>query len=223
MPLELLRQALHTRSPEHRVGKSRNSMVNRLFPTCLTYNEIRESGFSRLLPVPPDSSENGVGGAGLPRMQIVGNLPLHGRTNGKNYAQLDPVRRRLLRLIAESRTNLRTASLAIDATPPTCTSSLTGARPACWPRTTARRWRSTWAAAPICCGTTGASGAGRVRIRRHPVPTPHPKATASSRRSMYEWPRVRVLGTMSRRRSRSLGCSPIRSSATSSGPSTPSA
>ena len=60
MPLELLRQALHTRSPEHRVGKLRNRVVNRLFPTFLTYNEIRESGLCRLLPVPPDSSENGV-------------------------------------------------------------------------------------------------------------------------------------------------------------------
>ncbi len=37
-----------------------------------------------------------------------------GRRTGKNDAQLDPVRRRLLRLIADSRTNLRTASLAIE-------------------------------------------------------------------------------------------------------------
>ena len=37
-----------------------------------------------------------------------------GRLTGKNDAQLDPVRRRLLRLMADSRTNLRTASLAIE-------------------------------------------------------------------------------------------------------------
>ena len=37
-----------------------------------------------------------------------------GRRTGKNDAQLDPVRRRLLRLMAESRTNLRTASLLTD-------------------------------------------------------------------------------------------------------------
>ena len=37
-----------------------------------------------------------------------------GRRTGKNDAQLDPVRRRLLRLMADSRTNLRTASLAIE-------------------------------------------------------------------------------------------------------------
>ena len=37
-----------------------------------------------------------------------------GRRTGKNDAQLDPVRRRLLRLMAEGRTNLRTASLAIE-------------------------------------------------------------------------------------------------------------
>ena len=45
LPLELFRQALHTRSPKHRVGKSRNRVVNRLFPTCLTYSEIQQSGF----------------------------------------------------------------------------------------------------------------------------------------------------------------------------------
>ena len=35
----------------------------------------------------------------------------------KSDAELDPVRRRLLRLVANSRTNLRTASLAIDRNP----------------------------------------------------------------------------------------------------------
>ena len=39
------------------------------------------------------------------------------RRTGSNDTQLDPVRRRLLRLIAESGTNLRTASLAIDRNP----------------------------------------------------------------------------------------------------------
>ena len=37
-----------------------------------------------------------------------------GRRTVKNDAELDPVRRRLLRLVAESRSNLRTASLAIE-------------------------------------------------------------------------------------------------------------
>ena len=51
MPLELLRPVLHTRSRKHRVGESRNRMANRLFPTCLTPNEMRESGFRRPSPV----------------------------------------------------------------------------------------------------------------------------------------------------------------------------
>ena len=45
--------------------------------------------------------------------RIVGNFPPMGRKK-KDADQLDPVRRRLLRMVADSRTNLRTASLAIE-------------------------------------------------------------------------------------------------------------
>ncbi|MDE2823271.1 MAG: hypothetical protein OXK79_07175 [Chloroflexota bacterium] len=44
MRLAPLRQALHTRSPEHRSDKSRNGMADRINPTCLTPNEIQDQG-----------------------------------------------------------------------------------------------------------------------------------------------------------------------------------
>ena len=78
----------------------------------------------------------------------MGNFLPHGTTNEKEWRALDPVRRRLLRLMADSRTNLRTASLAIERNASYLHQLSTVARPACSPRTTATCWPSTGAAAP---------------------------------------------------------------------------
>ena len=54
------------------------------------------------------------GNGRLAWMPLVGISPLPGTANGKDDAQLDPVRRRLLRLITDGRTNLHTAWFVIE-------------------------------------------------------------------------------------------------------------
>ena len=67
----------------------------------------------------------------------MGNFPPMGRRK-KDADQLDPVRRRLLRMVADSSTNLRTASLAIERNSSYLHQFIHRARPRCWARTTAR-------------------------------------------------------------------------------------
>ena len=142
-----------------------------------------------------------------------------GRRTGKNDAQLDPVRRLLLRLMAEGRTNLRTASLAIERN----ASYLHQLIHRGTPRVLAEDDREALAEHLGCSPDLLRHDRSSQRGTRPKPPPPGPYAAPKGYSVVSEID-VRVAAgpgtcTTSRRRSRRRGCSPIPSSATSSGPS----
>ena len=125
----------------------------------------------------------------------------------------------LLRLVAESHSNLRTASFAIRPE-----RGLSGPvhPPGHAPRPGRGRPGSPgpniWAVAPTCPGTPGLPAARHIGSRRRPARTRLRRASAPCRRLMSVRRRVRGPGTTSSSGPRTYGCSPIPSSAMSSGP-----
>ena len=125
----------------------------------------------------------------LRHRSIVGRILATGRDIDKRRYGMDPVRRRILARVKESRSNLRMPRAPSGGTRPVCTSSSTAVRPECSPGTTGKHWPSTWVAAPKSCGTTGLR-VGTCSPRRL---SPCPGATAPSTRSTFALPRARGL------------------------------
>ena len=145
----------------------------------------------------------------------------HAMGKQKSTDQLDPVRRRLLQLLAANGSNLRTASLAIGRNAAYLHQFISRGHAESPGR---GRPRDSGPASGMQAGAAPArperppQGAVQAAATLRPL-LQRRRVSAPCRRPVSGWSRAREPGTVSCGRPATRGCSPIRSSATSSGPS----